>query len=121
MGASGKTVLVVDDEFSIVETLTEILAWEGYRVRSASNGRQALEALRAERPDVVLLDVMMPVLDGHQLLEAMQAEGLGDIPVLLMSAAPIRPGPRGVLWKAELRKPFDVTQLLAALKLVLGG
>jgi len=121
VGASGKTVLVVDDEFSIVETLTEILAWEGFRVRSASNGRQALEALRAERPDVILLDVMMPVMDGHQLLDAMQADGLKDIPVVLMSAAPIRPGPRGPLWKAELRKPFDVSQLMATLRAVLGS
>lgn len=123
MGAStDKTVLVVDDEFSIVETLSEILAWEGYRVRCASNGRQALEALRQEPPSVVLLDVMMPVMDGHQLLEALQLEpALKSIPVILMSAAPIRPGPRGRLWKAELRKPFDVHQLVSTLRAVLGS
>jgi CheY-like chemotaxis protein len=113
-----KTVLIVDDEFSIVAALTEILAWEGYEVRTAGNGKDALELLRRERVDAVLLDVMMPVMDGVQTYVAIDADpALHGIPVILMSAARIPDRPGG--WVAALRKPFDVQTLLAILARVI--
>jgi CheY-like chemotaxis protein len=68
------TVLVVDDEFGIVDVLETILIDEGYRVLTACNGKQGLERLATERPDVVLLDFMMPILGGAEMLAAMAAE-----------------------------------------------
>ena len=70
------TVLVVDDEFGIAELIQDLLGDEGHRVLTASNGRQGLEALMQERPDLVFLDYMMPVLDGAGVLRGMAAEPL---------------------------------------------
>jgi CheY-like chemotaxis protein len=110
-----RIVLLVDDEHAIVEALGEILAWEGWAVRSAANGREALAVAGAERPDVILLDVMMPVMDGIETVRALQADAtLRHIPVVLMSAAPI-PRPDGVPRDGELQKPFDVRELTRAL------
>jgi CheY-like chemotaxis protein len=110
-----RIVLLVDDEHAIVEALGEILAWEGYAVRSAANGREALAVAGAERPDVILLDVMMPVMDGIETVRALQADAtLRHIPVVLMSAAPI-PRADGVPRDGELQKPFEVKELTRAL------
>jgi CheY-like chemotaxis protein len=109
-----KTVLIADDEFAIVQTLAEILAWEGYAVVTAANGRAALAELRKQKVDVVLLDFMMPVMDGRQVLEQLRADpSLRDTPVIMMTAAPMAVGIHS--WNALLRKPFDVAQLLRAL------
>lgn len=109
-----KTILVVDDEFSIVETLGEILTWEGYVVVTAPNGRAALTLLATERPALVLLDYMMPVLDGLQTLASIRGDDrLKNIPVVLMTAAPQRVLDAEPLWNVLLRKPFDVDALLA--------
>jgi CheY-like chemotaxis protein len=108
-------VLLVDDEHAIVEALGEILAWEGFTVRSAANGRDALALAGAERPDVILLDVMMPVMDGVETVQALHADAsLRDVPVVLMSAAPI-PRIDHVPLAGTLQKPFDVRELTRAL------
>ncbi|SEU01907.1 response regulator [Stigmatella erecta] len=105
-------ILIVDDEFGIVEALRDLLADEGYRTVIANNGRQALERMEAERPAMVLLDHMMPVMNGPALLAMMLATPhLRDIPVVMMSASPFS------LWKhqpcaAFLPKPFGITAVL---------
>ena len=68
------TVLVVDDEFGIVDVIDTILTDEGYRVLSACNGKQGLARLAEEKPDMVLLDFMMPILGGAEMLRVMAAE-----------------------------------------------
>src|SRR5688572_6788912 len=109
------TVLVVDDEYSIVETIAEILAWEGYAVLTASNGREGLNEL-TKRPDVVLLDYMMPILDGLQMLKTLRKDpDFETIPVILMTAAPLQVAKRPQQWDLLLPKPFTQDQLLAAL------
>jgi CheY-like chemotaxis protein len=81
------TVLVVDDEFGIVDVLETILTDEGYRVLTACNGKQGIMRLSAEKPDVVLLDFMMPILGGTEMLRAMTAEpAYQRIPVIMMSS-----------------------------------
>jgi CheY-like chemotaxis protein len=114
----GKTVLLVDDEHAIVEALGELLAFEGYAVRTAPDGPAAIELVRAGGIDVVLLDVMMPGMDGLQVLAAMRADpGIDGVPVVLMSAAPI---PRETQGSAgTLQKPFDLETLRATLARVL--
>ena len=77
--------LVVDDEVSLGDLLQMALRYEGWDVRAATGGQQALSIARQFKPDVVVLDVMMPDLDGLEVLHRMRADGL-DIPVLFLTA-----------------------------------
>jgi CheY-like chemotaxis protein len=112
-----KTILVVDDEYSIVETVCEILTWEGYRCVKAADGLAGLAMLAQERPALVLLDYMMPLMDGLQMLQAMKQDPeYSRIPVVLMTAAPMRIAREAQLWDALLRKPFGLQQLMTAVQ-----
>jgi len=112
---SSAAVLVVEDEHDIRETLREILEMEGYRVRCASNGKEALDALaEMPRPRLILLDLMMPVMSGYELLQALHAnDDLSTIPVTVVSAVGDRLAP-GATRAAVLRKPVDLETLLHA-------
>ena len=102
MACSG-IVLVVDDDAEIRETLSALLQHEGYTVLRAENGVQALDQLRRMHPDCVLLDLMMPVMSGWEVLEEIQeSEELKLIPVVVVSAM-CAPGA-----KACLQKPVDL-------------
>jgi len=84
--AKGK-ILVVDDEIYIVHILDFSLGMEGYEVLTALDGEQALEKARAEHPDLIVLDIMMPKLDGYETCTMLKAEAsTKDIPVILLSA-----------------------------------
>jgi CheY-like chemotaxis protein len=110
----GKTILVVDDEPCILEALGEILAWEGFDVRTAADGRAALEQLAAGPVDVVLMDVMMPVMGGVEAVAAMRRDPrLAGIPVVFMSAGLI---PDGAVRALAIRKPFTLPLLLSVLQ-----
>ncbi len=115
------TVLVVDDERTIRELVVEVLRDEGYAAVGAADGRAALEAMEEVEPDLVLMDVMMPGLDGRGAYLAMRARPQGlSVPVVLLSAVadPARLPP-GVA--AFLPKPFDLEQLLALVARLLAG
>ena len=89
-----KTILVADDEFDLAGTLRAILEGEGYSAEVCTNGREVLERLKARKPDLVLMDVMMPLMSGYDVLREMKrTPGLDGIPVVLMSAAPTRVSP----------------------------
>jgi CheY-like chemotaxis protein len=109
-----RTVLVVDDEFGTVEVLVAALEDAGYRVLTAANGRRALERLEENKPDLVVSDFMMPLMDGAALVRAIRSDPqFRDIPVIMMSAAPetaLRKRLDG--YEAFLRKPFRVPALL---------
>jgi CheY-like chemotaxis protein len=113
-------VLIVDDEFGIVEAVRDLLADEGYRTAIALNGREALDRMAQERPSMVLLDYMMPVLNGPGVLEAiLRSPDLRDVPVVMMSASPPE------FWQhlpcaGFLPKPFDIDQLLAMVHRIIG-
>ncbi|NNB91001.1 response regulator [Corallococcus sp. AB004] len=113
-------VLIVDDEFGIVEAVRDLLSDEGYRTATALNGREALERMRQERPSMILLDYMMPVLNGPGVLESMQKDpALRDVPVVMMSASPPD------FWQhlpcaGFLPKPFDIEQLLGMVRRMVG-
>ncbi len=116
------TVLVVDDEFGIVELFEGVLSDEGYRVLSAMNGKEGLEVMSEERPDMVFLDYMMPVMDGAAMLAVMRADAtLRDIPVVLISSMP-EPivAERCSGYVTFLRKPFKLAQLTDAASQLLG-
>jgi CheY-like chemotaxis protein len=103
-------VLVVDDEFGIVKLLEEVLTDEGHRVVIATNGQQALERAAREKPNLVVTDLMMPVMDGAALLRGMRADPqLADVPVVIMSAIPeATVAERSPGYAAFVRKPFNI-------------
>lgn len=105
-------ILIVDDEFGIVEAIRDLLNDEGYRTGIALNGREALERMAEERPALVLLDYMMPVMNGPSVLAAMQKNAsLRDVPVVMMSASTPEHW-RHLLCSAFMPKPFTLDQLL---------
>ena len=81
------TVLVVDDDPDIRLTLRQILREEGFHVREARNGLEALEQIDQDEPDLVLLDLMMPWIDGWEVLETLR-HSRRDLPVVVLSAVP---------------------------------
>lgn len=117
-----RSILVVDDEYGIAEVLNAILSDEGYRVATAINGRQGLTRLAEMTPDIVLLDYMMPILDGAGMLSAMAAEPIyRAIPVIMMSALD-EPQiiDRCAGYVAFLRKPFKSAAVVNVVSRVLG-
>lgn len=108
------TVLVVDDETDIRQAVAEILADEGYEVCSASDGAEALVALRKFHPSLVLLDLMMPRMNGWEFRAAQKRDAeLAGIPVVVLSAVG-RPGTIDA--DGFIQKPFDLEELLGAVK-----
>ncbi len=116
-------VLVVEDEFGITELFDAVLTDEGHRVLTAANGKQGLEMLAAERPDLVFTDYMMPVMDGAAMLSAIAADpGLRDIPVVLMSSMPeATVAKRCAGYATFMRKPFMLSELLDMVGRLLGS
>ena len=115
-------ILVVDDEYGIAEVLEAILADGGHEVVTAINGRQGLERLRDRRPDLVLLDFMMPVMDGSAMLKAMRGDPAHrDIPAVIISSLPesvIAEAAEGT-YTAFLRKPFKLRAIIEVVNTVL--
>ena len=115
-----KTILVVDDEFGIADTLSSVLTDEGYRVMVALNGEQGLARMKEMKPDLVLVDFMMPVKSGPDMVRDMKAsEDLAGIPIILMSAVSEAMVREECEFTAFLRKPFDIDALLATVASVL--
>jgi CheY-like chemotaxis protein len=107
-------VLVVDDEFGIAELIDAVLTDEGHRVLTAINGRQGLAMMAKERPDLVFLDYMMPVMDGAEVLSAMAGDpSVAKVPVVLMSSMPeTTVAERCSGYTAFMRKPFKIAQVV---------
>ena len=110
--ANHGTVLVVDDDTSILDTVTSILSGEGYDVVSAATGQEALEAVARKQPLLILLDMRMPIMDGWAVARALRAQGI-SIPIVVMTAAE-----SAKRWADEvgaegyLAKPFGLDELL---------
>lgn len=112
-GRAVKRLLIVDDEFDIVDVLGDLLTAEGYEVVTAANGREGLTRLRDVPIDLVLLDCMMPLVDGPEMLRLMREdERLVHVPVVMMSAAEMRHRMQSLGCSAFLKKPFDLNTLL---------
>jgi DNA-binding response OmpR family regulator len=118
-----KRVLIVDDEFGLAEVVAEMLAERTYQVDLAINGEVALARMAQNRPDLALVDVMMPILDGPGLLVRMREDpALAEIPVVFMTALP-RAIPAHVagLHQGVLLKPFTPDALFAVVEPLLGA
>ncbi len=122
-GPAKKTILIVDDEFGILEVLESILSDAGFSVISAVNGQEALTRLQETVPDLVVVDFMMPLLDGAGVIKAMRADKrLRAVPVLLASALPektIRERCSG--YNVFLRKPYKTERLMEEISRLLDG
>jgi DNA-binding response OmpR family regulator len=112
--ATESYVLVVDDDPAIRGLVADALREEGYSVDLAAHGREALEAMRARRPATVVLDLMMPIMDGFSFIEACQSEQLADnVPIVVMSAVQeALQRIHGAPIQAYLAKPFDLHDLV---------
>lgn len=112
-----QNVLVVDDDERLVASIRRVLAYEGFRVRTASTGLAGLQLAREEEPDLVILDVMLPGLDGLEVARRLHSGG--GVPVLMVSARDgVRDRVAGLEAGADdyLVKPFAVEELLARVR-----
>ena len=117
-----KTVLVVDDEPSILEVVNILLSSEGYTVLTASNGEEGLQKIREHKPDIVIMDVMMPKMSGFMVTKVVQKDPeLKDIPILLLTATSQMAG--GIQLEMptpyRLTKPFQPEELIKKIKTIL--
>jgi DNA-binding response OmpR family regulator len=108
-----KTVLIVDDELDIVEALKAILEEERYKVVTCGNGRDAMKCLEESRPDLAIVDIMMPVMNGYETIKAIrQRSTLQKLPILVMSAIVPTVKAKEYTWAGFLKKPFSLKELL---------
>src|SRR5690242_9906929 len=107
------TILVVDDEIAITESLCEVLAEAGHEAVSAGDGQEGLEVFEKKNPDLVVTDVMMPKLDGRQMVREIRSRPEGrDVPIILMSAARGLATGDGPGHDLFLEKPFSLDEFL---------
>ncbi|MFC5063743.1 response regulator transcription factor [Actinomycetospora atypica] len=114
-------ILVVDDDKAVRDSLRRSLAFNGYQVDLATDGQQALDSIQAERPDALVLDVMMPRLDGLEVCRRLRGAG-DDLPVLVLTAREaVSDRVAGLDAGADdyLAKPFALEELLARLRALL--
>jgi CheY-like chemotaxis protein len=111
------TVLVIDDDEDIREMVRFILEGRGYAVDTAANGREGLEAVAAQRPDVILLDMKMPVMDGAAFVAELDRSDGTPPPIVVLSAADdVRKRAGDVGAAGWLAKPFDLEDLTRAVE-----
>jgi two-component system OmpR family response regulator len=114
-------ILVVDDEPNIVELLSVSLKFQGFEVLAATNGGQALDRAREARPDAVILDVMMPGMDGFGVLRRLRADGI-DAPALFLTARDsLQDKIAGLTLGGDdyVTKPFSLEEVVARLRVIL--
>jgi CheY-like chemotaxis protein len=109
-----QSVLIVDDEFGLADITADLLSEAGYDVALAINGQLGLDSLAVRRADIVLTDLMMPVMDGPEMIRRMRADPrLAAIPAILMTALPEAiPKGQAAMHDAVLVKPFSRGELL---------
>ena len=118
---AGTRVLVVDDEETIVELLAVSLRFQGFEVATASGGAEGLDVARRFRPDALILDVMMPGMDGFGLLKRLRADGI-EAPVLFLTAKDaVADKVAGLTLGADdyVTKPFSLEEVVARLRVIL--
>jgi DNA-binding response OmpR family regulator len=118
-GSKPIRVLVVDDDPRLVMALSDVLSAEGYETKTAQNGEAAIRQLSTFSPDIMLLDMEMPKMDGFDVLRWLQANRMAIPVVIASNNDDVDAKELGAA--AKLPKPFDLDQLLAALASVLGG
>jgi CheY-like chemotaxis protein len=111
-----RPILVVDDDPTILATVSETLDMEGYPVVTASNGAEALEEVDRSRPSLVLLDMRMPVMDGWSFMRAIRERGLELTVVVMTAATDARRWAAEIGAQGVLAKPFELDELTSAVR-----
>jgi DNA-binding response OmpR family regulator len=114
-------VLIVEDNSDVRRLYAIGLNQRGFEVKLAADGAQAMERISTEKPDVILLDWLMPLMDGGQVLDKLSGEGLADVPIIVISGQPAPEGaaldPRIRCW---LTKPTTIDEIVAEISRPLG-
>ncbi len=121
-----KRILCIEDEQEMIELIRLILTRRGFEVKGANGGKEGLEAIRTQRPDLVLLDLMMPDMDGWEVYQQMKAdEQMRDIPVIVVTAKAQSIDKVLGLHIAKvddyIAKPFSPQELMNSVERVLSG
>ena len=119
--AGATKVLVVDDEPSITDLVSMALRWEQFDVRVAGNGREALEAVESFSPDLAVLDIIMPDIDGFEVAQRLRDQGV-QLPILFLSARDATEDKvRGLSLGGDdyMTKPFSIEELVARIRSIL--
>ena len=119
-----KRILVVDDEADSRRILRDLLASTDYEMTEAVNGEQALAAVAKQRPDLILMDIQMPVLDGYEATRRIKADpALKDVPIIVVTSYALSGGDEAMARAAGcddfVPKPFSPRQLLARIRKLL--
>ena len=121
----GKKIFIADDESGFVATLKSRLEFEGFEITTAPDGKAALEQIPVEKPDLVLLDIMMPSVNGYQVCrELKENPDTASIPILMLTA---KSQESDKFWGMEagaddyMTKPFDMDELIAKIEELLSG
>lgn len=116
-------ILIIDDDATMVNLLSTVLEFEGYETRKALSGKEALESIDGDLPDIILLDIMMPGMDGFEVLARLRGDARTErLPVIMLTA---RTEDRDIFegWRRGadeyVTKPFDPRELVQAIKNVL--
>ncbi|MEX1662913.1 response regulator transcription factor [Thioclava sp. 15-R06ZXC-3] len=124
-GEKQQRVLIVEDEDNIAIALDYLMSREGYAHERIATGRGALELIRESRPDLVLLDVMLPEVSGYEICQKVRADkGLEDVRILMMTArGSAMERRKGLALGADgfIAKPFELSELRAELHRILDG
>lgn len=120
-----KKILLVDDEIEVCKVIREYLEKKKFQVYEAHNGKEALEAIKKIVPDLIILDVLMPVMDGFEVLQKVKRnKSYADIPVIMLT---VRSEPehlnKGISLQADfyLPKPFQLGNLMSFINLIVKG
>jgi CheY-like chemotaxis protein len=120
-----RKVMIVDDEESLIELVTAILEQEGYEVMTAMDGEEALRKLEKQKPDLVLLDMMMPGMSGREVCEKIRKNPkTRDLKVIFLTVAKFSEAGKGVLKDMKvsdyITKPFENADLTRRVKKIIG-
>jgi CheY-like chemotaxis protein len=114
---TNRSILLIEDDCGIRESVAECLQAVGYSVIPVSNGEEGLSAARAQRPNLIVCDLVMPVMNGAQFVDALRRDtSLRDIPVVLMTGAVPSRGMTVPPADGYLAKPFELEELLEAVE-----
>jgi CheY-like chemotaxis protein len=117
-----RRILIVDDDVNVRKAIRWVLEDEGYLVSEATDGNEALRLISESVPDLVVLDLTMPDVDGYTVAAALQATDGPDVPIVLITADGRAPAKaERVQARAYLRKPFVVEELLTVIRGALGA
>lgn len=120
-----KKIMIVDDEESLIELVTAVLEQEGYEIITAMNGEEALERLKTDKPNLILLDMMMPGMSGREVCERIRKDSkTKDLKVAFLTVAKFSEAGEGVLKYLKvldyITKPFDNADLVKRVKKMVG-